>query len=98
MKKLKTTLIFLMLLATASYACVCAGVISSSFTSFSSHIVSKLQEQSTSLGILNQSVKENNLKLKAQNILLNQELALLQKESLQSKELIFLLKQANHLK
>lgn len=98
MKKLKTTLIFLMLLATASYACVCADVISSSFTSFSSHIVSKLQEQSTSLGILNQSVEENNLKLKAQNILLNQELALLQKESLQSKELIFLLKQANHLK
>lgn len=98
MKKLKITLVFLAFLATASYACVCAGVISRSFTIFSSHIVSKLQEQSTSLGILNQSVEENNSKLKAQNILLNQELALLQKESLQSKELIFLLKQANRLK
>ncbi|MBX7491215.1 hypothetical protein [Helicobacter turcicus] len=88
-------LILLLFLSTLSLACVCSGIISSSFNDFSSHISRKLKEQSNSLEILNKSIQENIKTLKEQNTFQKQNLALLQKESLHNQELLFLLKQRN---
>lgn len=92
--------IFLCLLCLGSFAfaCVCSMEINQSFKTYTTHISDKLTTQKDSIKTLIKSVDKNTESLKSQNTLLNQELALLQKESLQSKELLFLLKQANHLK
>lgn len=87
----------LLTLCSLSFACVCATIISSSFSNFANHITAKLQAQSSSLSVLTQSIQNNIQTLKSQNILLKQELALLEKEALQNKELLFLLKQRNEL-
>lgn len=84
-------------LSSLAFACVCSGNISSSFSSFSSHVREKLNAQSQSLSVLTQSIQKNTQILISQNILLKRELALVKKEILQSEELIFLLKQKNQL-
>lgn len=86
-----------LLLTTLSFACVCSGQISSSFSDFTNHIKERLQIQSESLSVLTKSIQKNTESLKAQNTLLKKELALLKQEALQSKEIIFLLKQKNNL-
>lgn len=84
-------------LSVLSFACVCNMEISNSFLDFTSHIKERLQIQSESLSLLTQSIKNNIQTQKSQNTLLNKELALLKQESLQSRELLFLLKQKNQL-
>ena len=62
-------------LSSLAFACVCSGNISSSFSSFSSHVREKLNAQSQSLSVLTQSIQKNTQILTSQNILLKQELA-----------------------
>lgn len=93
---MKFALTFLFL-TSISFACVCSGQISSSFSDFTSHIKEKLQIQSESLSVLTKSIQKNTENLKTQNTFLNKELALLKQESLQNKKLIFLFKQKNNL-
>ncbi|MCI2236802.1 hypothetical protein NCR96_08860 [Helicobacter sp. 14348-15] len=85
-------------LGSFAFPCVCSMQITESFNNYTTHIADKLTTQKDSIKTLTKSVDKNTESLKSQNTLLNQELALLQKESLQSKELLFLLKQANRLK
>lgn len=98
MKQFKVIFIALFALVSFSSACVCADAIVISYTEFTKHITQKLEAQGISLDTLNKSIEANIQNLASQNTLLSKELALLQKEALQSKELLFLLKQRNHLK
>lgn len=81
-----------------SNACICGGVINSSFSSFREHISSKLNLQAESLKKLQESIAENTKVIEEQTKIINKDNNVLKNDLLETDRKVFELKKTNEMR
>ncbi|EAI7269760.1 hypothetical protein B0619_07245 [Campylobacter lari] len=98
MKIIKRIILLLFFSIQFSNACMCSGVISSSYSDFKTHIISKLNSQSNALKELQKSIEKNTQTIEKQINIFIKDNSILENDLLEINRKIFELRKQNQLR